>query len=198
VKHTQVLPGDSGLGDRKNMIYSGTHLTAGRGRAVMVATGLQTEVGKIARMTATAEEPKTPLEQRLHQFGQWLVIASIVLFALVLAFGLMRGIKFVDIFMVAISQWFNVLNCRSALKSSLNLDVLRNAWLVSGLLLANLLHLFVIYSETMNRIFHTVPIPLTDFFLLGLIGSSVLWAEEIRKFFARRRNRLNEPSHPVG
>jgi len=104
LKHTDVSPEDSGLGDRKNMIYSGTHLTAGRGRAVVVATGLQTEVGKIARMTATAEEPKTPLETRLAQFGQWLVAASIVLFALVLAFGLMRGIPFVDIFMVAISQ----------------------------------------------------------------------------------------------
>ena len=104
LKHTDVLPEEASLGDRKNMIYSGTHLTAGRGRAVVVATGLQTEVGKIARMTATAEEPKTPLEQRLHQFGQWLVVASIVLFALVLAFGLMRGIKFVDLFMVAISQ----------------------------------------------------------------------------------------------
>jgi Ca2+-transporting ATPase len=86
------------------MIYSGTHLTAGRGRAVVVATGLQTEVGKIARMTATAQEPRTPLEQRLAQFGQWLVAAGIVLFALVLAFGLLRGIPFVDIFMVAISQ----------------------------------------------------------------------------------------------
>ena len=104
LKHTEVLPEDAVLGDRKNMIYSGTHLTAGRGRAVVVATGLQTEVGKIARMTATAEEPKTPLETRLAQFGQWLVAASIVLFALVLAFGLMRGIPFVDIFMVAISQ----------------------------------------------------------------------------------------------
>ena len=104
LKHTDVVPEDAGLVDRKNMIYSGTHLTAGRGRAVVVATGLQTEVGKIARMTATAEEPKTPLETRLAQFGQWLVAASIVLFALVLTFGLMRGIAFVDIFMVAISQ----------------------------------------------------------------------------------------------
>ncbi|MBK8093392.1 MAG: HAD-IC family P-type ATPase [Verrucomicrobiaceae bacterium] len=104
LKHTDLAPEDAGLGDRKNMIYSGTHLTAGRGKAVVVATGLQTEVGKIARMTATAEEPKTPLEQRLAQFGRWLVAASIVLFVLVIAFGLLRGIPFVDIFMVAISQ----------------------------------------------------------------------------------------------
>ncbi len=104
LKHTDELPEDSGLGDRKNMIYSGTHLTAGRGRAVIVATGLQTEVGKIAKLTATAADPKTPLELRLHQFGQLLVVVSIVLFALVLAFGLMRGIPFGEIFMVAISQ----------------------------------------------------------------------------------------------
>jgi Ca2+-transporting ATPase len=104
LKHTEVLPEDSGLGDRKNMIYSGTHLTAGRGRAVVVATGLQTEVGKIAKLTSTATDPKTPLELRLHQFGQWLVAASIVLFGLILAFGLLRGIPFGQIFMVAISQ----------------------------------------------------------------------------------------------
>jgi magnesium-transporting ATPase (P-type) len=104
LKDTEVVGADAGLGDRKNMIYSGTHLTAGRGRAVVVATGLQTEVGKIARMTATAEEPETPLEQRLKQFGQWLVWASLVLFVVVLAFGLLRGFEFGKIFMVAISQ----------------------------------------------------------------------------------------------
>ncbi len=104
VKSTDVVPEDAGLGDRKNMIYSGTHLTAGRGRAVVVATGLQTEVGKIASMTTSAEQPKTPLEVRLKQFGNWLVVASIVLFVLILGFGLMRGIPFVTIFMVAISQ----------------------------------------------------------------------------------------------
>jgi Ca2+-transporting ATPase len=103
-KHTEVVADDAGLGDRRNMIYSGTHLTAGRGRGVVVTTGLQTEVGKIASLTATAEEPKTPLEIRLKQFGNWLVGASIVLFVLILGFGLLRGIPFVTIFMVAISQ----------------------------------------------------------------------------------------------
>lgn len=104
LKHVGCLPEDSPLAERKNMLHSGTHLTAGRGRAVVVATGLQTEVGKIARLTAEAEDPDTPLELRLRQFGQWLVGASIVLFGLILAFGLLRGIPFVQIFMVAISQ----------------------------------------------------------------------------------------------
>jgi len=89
--------------------------------------------------------------------------------------------------LVAVCQWFNVLNCRSATHSSLSLDFFKNRWLVGGLALGNALHFLVVYTEPMNRIFHTVPIPMADFFLLGLIGSSVLWAEEIRKAFSRRR-----------
>ncbi|HQW27793.1 MAG TPA: cation transporting ATPase C-terminal domain-containing protein [Verrucomicrobiales bacterium] len=52
-----------------------------------------------------------------------------------------------------------------------------------------MLHLAVIYTEPMNHIFHTVPIPLAEFFLIGAVASSVLWTEEIRKWFVRRRLR---------
>lgn len=54
-------------------------------------------------------------------------------------------------------------------------------------MLDNALQFLVIYTEPMDHIFHTVPIPLADFFLLGLVGSSVLWVEEIRKWLVRRR-----------
>ena len=87
---------------------------------------------------------------------------------------------------LAVCQWFNVLNCRSETHSALNLDILKNYWLLGGLILGNALHFLVIYTETLNRVFHTVPIPLTEFFLIGAVASLVLWAEEIRKFFARR------------
>lgn len=103
-KEVKQLPEATSLSDRRNMIHSGTQLTAGRGRAVVVATGMQTEVGKIANLTSTAVDPKTPLEQRMHHFGQMLMVASAILFVLVLAFGLLRGIAFARIFMVAISQ----------------------------------------------------------------------------------------------
>ncbi|MDF1738609.1 MAG: HAD-IC family P-type ATPase [Verrucomicrobiales bacterium] len=89
---------------------------------------------------------------------------------------------------LAVCQWFNVLNCRSELKSALTLDILKNHWLIGGLALGNILHFLVIYAEPMNRIFHTTPIPLKEFFLIGAVASLVLWAEEIRKFFARRRS----------
>ncbi len=103
-KHCEPLPEDTLLADRTNMIYSGTHITAGRGRAVVVATGLATEVGKIARLTTTAEDPRTPLELRIAQFGRYLVAAALGMFVVVLGLGLARGLEFVDIFMVAISQ----------------------------------------------------------------------------------------------
>jgi magnesium-transporting ATPase (P-type) len=87
---------------------------------------------------------------------------------------------------LAVCQWFNVLNCRSELKSALNLSFFKNYWLLGGLVLGNLLHVLVIYTEPMNRIIHTVPIPLADFFLIGAVASLVLWVEEARKFLARR------------
>ena len=103
-KHYGPLAGDTLLADRRNMVYSGTHIAAGRGVAVVVATGLTTEVGKIARLTANAVEPRTPLELRIQQFGRYLVGASVLLFALVIALGLGRGMPFGEILMIAISQ----------------------------------------------------------------------------------------------
>ncbi|MFM1769204.1 MAG: hypothetical protein RJA22_1733 [Verrucomicrobiota bacterium] len=103
-KHPGVLPAETLLADRGNMLYSGTHLAAGRGVALVVATGLGTEVGKIARLTATARDPATPLELRLQQFGRYLVGAAIGLFVVVIAAGLLRGLPFPEILMVAISQ----------------------------------------------------------------------------------------------
>ena len=103
-KNAAVLDRAASLPDRWNMVYSGTHVATGRGRAVVVATGLATEVGKIASLTSAAKEPKTPLEVRIDQFGRYLVAAALGLFASVVSIGLIRGLPFLDIFMVAISQ----------------------------------------------------------------------------------------------
>ena len=103
-KHPEPVPEDTPLAERTNMVYSGTHIAAGRGRAVVVATALDTEVGKIASLIESAEEPKTPLERRIAQFGRWLAGAAVALFVAILAFGLWRGLAFTEILMVAISQ----------------------------------------------------------------------------------------------
>jgi len=104
VKHVRHLPADTVLGDRSNMVYSGTHVAAGRGKAVVVATALATEIGMIASLTAGAVDTRTPLELRIQQFGRYLVGGAIGLFALVIAVGLYRQLPFLEILMVAISQ----------------------------------------------------------------------------------------------
>ena len=87
--------------------------------------------------------------------------------------------------LVAMSQWFNVLNCRSTSATALSLDVLRNRWLIGGLALSVLLQGLVLYAPPMNTLFHTVPLPPETLLPLVLLASSVLWAEEVRKLIAR-------------
>lgn len=103
-KAVAPLAESTGLADRHNMLFSGTYATAGRGRAVVVATGSRTEVGRIAGLTEAATDPKTPLEQRIEQFGRWLVVAALLLFVAVVALGLLRALPLADVLMVAISQ----------------------------------------------------------------------------------------------
>ena len=103
-KSVAAVPDATGLADRHCMVYSGTHVTAGRARAVVVATGTHTEVGRIAGLTEGAEEPKTPLEIRLEQFGRALVAAALGLFVLVVLLGLWRELPLSEVLMVAISQ----------------------------------------------------------------------------------------------
>ncbi|MCP5272880.1 MAG: HAD-IC family P-type ATPase [Burkholderiaceae bacterium] len=103
-KAVAAQPEATGLADRHGMVYAGTHVAAGRAEAVVVATGVHTEVGQIAGLTTRAQEPPTPLEQRIAQFGRWLVGAALVLFAGVMALGLWRGLPLADVLMVAISQ----------------------------------------------------------------------------------------------
>lgn len=68
-----VLPLDTELGDRCNLAFAGTLVTTGRGRGVVVATGQETELGKIARLSEAAREPRTPLQVQLRQLAGWLL-----------------------------------------------------------------------------------------------------------------------------
>ena len=107
-KTADRLPEGTPVSDRCNMVYSGTHVAAGRGRAVVVATGLHTEVGKIASLMESTVEPKTPLETRIKQFGRWLTVAAVLLFLAIMGFGLLRELPFNQILMVSISQMVSV------------------------------------------------------------------------------------------
>ena len=79
-KETGVLPaGDIGIGDRVNMAFSNSNVTYGRGKGVVVNTGMSTEVGKIADMLAQADETETPLKNNLNDLGKFLTIAIIAI-----------------------------------------------------------------------------------------------------------------------
>jgi magnesium-transporting ATPase (P-type) len=88
--------------------------------------------------------------------------------------------------LLAVSQWFNVLNCQSATRSALRLGVLRNRWLLGGLALSVALQGLVLYAPALNALFHTVPLPASTLALIVALGSAVLWVEELRKLAARR------------
>jgi Ca2+-transporting ATPase len=91
--------------------------------------------------------------------------------------------------LLAVCEWFNVLNCLSERRSALRFDVFRNRWLVGGLLVGNLLQLGVVYLPAANEVFHTVPIPPGEALAIGAAASIVLWVEELRKLAARYRSR---------
>jgi len=90
---------------------------------------------------------------------------------------------------LAVCQWFNVLNCRSETRSALNLSILKNPWLIGGLVLGNVLHAAVVFLPALNDVFHTVPFSLKEVVAIGAVASLVLWVEELRKLIVRRRKR---------
>ena len=91
------------LGDRKNAVYKSTLVTRGFGRAVVVATGMDTEIGKIAHLLQEKEEVETPLQRRLQQLGKSLVLGCTALVAVVFAAGVQQGLPVYKMFMVAVT-----------------------------------------------------------------------------------------------
>jgi Ca2+-transporting ATPase len=103
-KHTEALHEETlPLGDRKNMLYKGTVVAYGRGRGIVVATRMETELGKIAAMLQAEDDVKTPLQKRLTVFGQKLAVAVLVICAVVFGVGILRGEPAVLMFLTAIS-----------------------------------------------------------------------------------------------
>ena len=103
-KMTDVIDQDEvPLGDRVNMVYSGSFVTYGRGSFVVTGIGMETEVGKIASLLKTTSEKKTPLQVNLDQFGQKLSILILIFCGILFGISIFRGDNIADAFLFAVA-----------------------------------------------------------------------------------------------
>ncbi len=98
----EVAP-DAAIGDKSNMVFSGCSITYGTATAVVTATGMNTEMGKIANLLDNEENGQTPLQQKLAQLGKYLGIMALAACAIIFVVGLVNGIPVLEIFMTAVS-----------------------------------------------------------------------------------------------
>ena len=98
-----IVDQNAPLGDRNNMIFSGCSITYGTATAVVTATGMDTEMGKIANLLENEEEGQTPLQKKLAQLGKYLGILAIAACAIIFIVGIVNGIPVMEIFMTAVS-----------------------------------------------------------------------------------------------
>lgn len=102
-KHDVVLKKDSLLADRINMVYCGSYVSYGRGKAIVVNTGLNTEVGKIASMIMEQDDNITPLQKKLDKTGKILGTSALAICVAIFVMGLLRNNSFFEMFMTSVS-----------------------------------------------------------------------------------------------
>lgn len=102
-KHIDKISADASVADRKNLLYMGTVVTYGRAVAVVVATGMGTEMGKIAFVLKEVKAEKTPLQRSIHALGKWMIIIAVAIVAILKIIGISRGLGWVEIFMLSVA-----------------------------------------------------------------------------------------------
>ncbi|MEJ2276358.1 MAG: HAD-IC family P-type ATPase [Candidatus Lokiarchaeota archaeon] len=103
IKSSTTLKKELSVAERKNIAFSGTVVTKGRGKAIVVSTGMSTEMGKIAQLLKEAEEIKTPLQKRISKFGIFLALLALAVSIIIFIYGIVRGFEFYEIFLFALS-----------------------------------------------------------------------------------------------
>ena len=103
-KNTEAISDEKvGIGDRTNMLFSSSLITYGRGKGIVVETGMNTEVGKIANIINSTDETETPLQEKLNKLGKTLGVGALVICAVIFVIGLLYGKNPLDMFMTAVS-----------------------------------------------------------------------------------------------
>jgi Ca2+-transporting ATPase len=102
-KSVEPLPEEIGIPERRNVVFTGTAVVYGRGKAVVTSTGMNTEFGKIAKMVQVTEEVETPLEKRMASVGKWIGILCIAVCLTVAAIGIVEGRNPLDMILWGVS-----------------------------------------------------------------------------------------------
>ena len=132
-KMTDAIEGEVPLGDRTNMVYSGSFVTYGRGSFVVTGIGMETEVGKIASLLKTTSEKKTPLQVNLDQFGQKLSIIILVFCGILFGINVFRGGNIGDAFLFALSSIVTIVLSFGTQKMAKEHAIIRKLQAVEGL-----------------------------------------------------------------
>lgn len=102
-KQTEALNTEAVLGDQSNMVFSGSFVVGGRGKYVVIKTGLDTEVGKIARLLNSTKEKRTPLQVSMDNFGKYLSVGILIICGLIFGMSVLRGETILEAFIFAIA-----------------------------------------------------------------------------------------------
>lgn len=102
-KDSAPINDTSTLGDMKNMLFAGTNVTSGSGRAIVVGTGMGTEMGKIAESIESVEDDETPLQKRLDMLGRKLGILTLIICGIIIIFGIFKGGNILEMVMIGVS-----------------------------------------------------------------------------------------------
>jgi magnesium-transporting ATPase (P-type) len=102
-KNPEVLDKDTPMADQRNMVRMSTSVTGGRGRAVVVATGMQTQIGLIAAEIRATNREDTPLQRRMHKLSMVLGIAGVAFAAVVFGLGMLRGYELIEMLMFSVA-----------------------------------------------------------------------------------------------
>jgi Ca2+-transporting ATPase len=103
IKALQSIAGDREIAEQTNMIFSGTEIVRGKANAVVVRTGMNSEIGKIAKLIQETKKEQTPLQEKLAKMGGMLSVITIAICALVLLTGLLKGENFLEIFTISVA-----------------------------------------------------------------------------------------------
>ncbi|MEM3520406.1 MAG: HAD-IC family P-type ATPase, partial [Thermoproteota archaeon] len=101
-----ILPKETEIADRKNMIFAGTVVIKGRGKAIVVTTGSKTELGRVGKLAQEIKEPKTPLQVAMKQLSGSLVWIALFFSGLVLVLGIIRGLPWKQMVLIGLSLAF--------------------------------------------------------------------------------------------